>query len=272
MSDRARLTARGAPLVLVAVLAMAWLAPDPAAVAFGSRGTGVAERVAETLDAMPDSPLVVVGFDPDVGTYAEIRPAARALLDELRERDARLAFVNLTPEGRALLVAELARLDAAGATEAIVDLGFVPGAEAAIVSLSRSVPAARGGESPPAALQATGLSAADLLVVVGGNDLGPRTWVEQALPRLGGPPMIAVAPTVLLPELLPYVASGQIDALVGTAADVAAYRAEAGGAEDRPVDALALFIGLAAAIGVPAHAVAARAWPGMRIRRRGEDA
>lgn len=277
MSDRRRLLARALPLLFVAAIGVAWLVPDQPLAEFRARGD-VAERVAATLDSMPDAPMVAVGFDPDAGTYAEVRPAVRALLDELLERDASLVFVNLTPEGRALLVGELARLRAAGAeADAIVDVGFVPGAEAALVALSRSIvrPAAgsAGDDELLAELEATGLQAADLLVVVGGNDLGPRTWVEQALPRLGGPPLVAVAPTVLLPELLPYVESGQIDALVGTPADSAAY-ARANGAPDaaQPVDAFALLVGVIAGILVPVHAVASRAWPDLRVRRRGEAA
>ena len=277
MSDRRRLLMKALPLLFVALLAVAWLAPDPPFAAFGTRGDA-ADRVGAALDSLPAAPIVGIGFDPDAGTYAEVRPAVRALLDELLARDATLVFVNLTAEGRALLVGELARLGTAGTdADAIVDVGFVPGAEAALVALSRSIPRPAGGSAADdellAELEATGLDAADLLVVVGGNDIGPRTWVEQALPRLGRPPLIAVSPTVLLPELLPYVQSGQIDALVGTAADSAAYaRANAGSDAGQPVDSLALLVGLLAALGVPAQAVVSRAWPGLRVRRRGEPA
>ena len=271
MSDRRALVIRALPLALVALLGIAWLVPDSQLTAFGTGGE-VGERVSATLDAMPQAPVVAVGFDPDTGTYAEVRAAARALLDDLLARDATLVFVSLTPEGRALLVGELARLDATGAgADAVVDVGFVPGAEAALVSLSRSVPGSGAERELAAELEATGLEAADLLVVIGGNDLGPRTWVEQALPRLDAPPLVAVAPTVLLPELLPYVESGQIDALVGTAADATAYAAIDEADEDRPADALAVLVGVLAAIGIPTQAVAARAWPGLRRRRQGEQ-
>lgn len=272
MSDRRRLLIRALPLALVALLALAWLVPESPLAAFGT-DPGVPDRVSATLDGMPAAPVVAVGFDPDTGTYAEVRGAARALLDDLLARDATLVFVNLTPEGRALLVGEVARLEAAGAgADALIDIGFVPGAEAALVSLSRSVPGAGADRELAAELEATGLETADLLVVIGGNDIGPRTWVEQALPRLGAPPLVAIAPTVLLPELLPYVESGQIDALVGTAADASALAAGDAPGGDRPVDALAVLVGVLAAIGIPSQAVAARAWPGLRRRRRGEPA
>lgn len=278
MSDRLGLVIRAAPVALVLLLAVAWLLPAPAGLSLGSTEGDAAHRVESTLDALPESPVVVVGFDPDVGTYPEIRPTVRTLLADLLARDAQLVFVNLTPEGRALLVAELGRLEAAatdGAT--IVDLGFVSGAEAALVALSRSAPAPGAPAALAAQLATSGLAAADLIVVIGGNDLGPRTWVEQALPRIDEPPTVAVAPTILLPELLPYVESGQLDALIATPVDGASYRAAVdpdpdGDAADRPVDRLALLLGMLVAIGVVGQALGARAVPGLRLGCSGERA
>lgn len=277
MSDRLALALRAAPAGLVLVLALAWLAPAPAALEAGAGGGEAADRVTGTLEELPGSAVVVIGFDPDVGTYPEIRPAVRTLLADLLDRDATLVFLSLTPEGRALLVAELGRLDAAGADPdggRIVDLGFVPGAEAALVSLSRSAPVADATPELGVQLDASGLAVADLLVVIGGNDLGPRTWVEQALPRIGSPPTIAVAPTILLPELLPYVESGQLDALIGTPVDGAAYRAAAGdsgeAAADRPVDRLALLVGMLVGLAALGQALGARFVPALRLGRGGE--
>ncbi|MCA1587309.1 MAG: hypothetical protein LC744_01100, partial [Chloroflexi bacterium] len=188
MSSRIRLLLRGAPLALMLLLGLGWLLPEPGGLSLATDGEP-AGRVEATLDAMRDAPLIVVGFDPDVGTYPEIRPTVRTLLADLLAREAQLVFVSLTPEGRALLVAELGRLEAGGTDpSAIVDLGFVSGAEAALVSLSRSIRAPDAPEAVRARLAAFGIGASDLIVVVGGNDLGPRTWVEQALPRTGQPP------------------------------------------------------------------------------------
>jgi hypothetical protein len=73
-------------------------------------------------------------------------------------------------------------------------------------------------------IAAGGFAEVEAILVVGGNDLGPRSWVEQVLPRVGDVPILAVAPTILLPELQPYVATGQLAALVATPRDGAAYR------------------------------------------------
>jgi hypothetical protein len=278
MSERLRPLIRAAPIALVLLLGLGWLLPEPSGLSLGSSDGEAAARVEATIDALRDAPLVVVGFDPDIGTYPEVRPTVRVLLADLLARGARLVFVSLTPEGRAMLVAELGRLEAAGADAAtIVDLGYVSGSEAALVSLSRSIRAPGAPEAIQAQLGAAGLGAADLIVVVGGNDLGPRTWVEQALPRIGQPPTIAVAPTILLPELVPYVESGQLDALIATPMDGASYRAAAdpaaeGSGTDRAPERLPLLLGMLVAIGVVGHALGARVAPGLRLLRRGERA
>ena len=278
MSERLRLLARGAPLALVLLLGLGWLLPEPGGLSLGSADGDAAARVTTALDALPDAPIVVVGFDPDVGTYPEIRPTVRVLLADLVARGAQLVVVSLTPEGRALLVAERGRLEAGGTDAAtIVDLGYVAGSEAALVALSRSVRAPGAPEAMQAQLSSAGLGAADLIVVVGGNDLGPRTWVEQALPRIDQPPTVAIAPTILLPELVPYVESGQLDALIATPMEGAAYRAAVdpdgdGIGMDRPPDRLALLLGMLVALGVVGHALGARLVPALRLLRRGERA
>lgn len=265
---------RLAPAALVVALAAAIALPSPGGLGLRPRDADGARAVERVMDELSTGSLVAVAFDPDAGTYAEIRPAVRTLLADLIARDVTLAVVTLTPEGRALWIAEAARLTADGADGgAIVDLGFVAGAEAAIVALTRdgSGIVDDGGE-PDERVEGNGLSEADALVVVGGNDIGPRTWVEQFLPRVEAMPIVAVAPTFLLPELLPYEATGQIDALVVTPGDVAAVREvlndDGAAATDRPVDRLAVLVGMLVALAVLVHAVGSRLAPSLRRRGR----
>lgn len=239
---------------------------NPAAV------TGELEGV---LDRVPEDGLVLVGFDPDLGTYAEIRPTVRALLADLLDRGARLAIVSLTPEGRALAIAERERMVRAGTEQArLIDLGFVPGAEAALVALAREVndPAVDG--IVLGLPQAIASEEVALGVVIGGNDLGPRSWVEQFRPRTEAIPLVAVAPSALLPELRPYLASGQLAALLATPRDGAAYRAslDLGSAaaalvEDNGPAPLAVLVGLLVAIAILGAGVGARVAQGLRVAR-----
>jgi hypothetical protein len=230
MTDWRSWLERLAPIALLAIIGLALLVPQPAGL---SLGAGESERVDGTnrlLDELPETPVVLVAFDPDLGTYAEIRPTVRALLADVVMRGASLAFVSLTVEGRALATTELARLHDAGVgTSRVTDLGYRSGAEAALLDLVRDPlgPVAATGAAAEA-LVSEGLAGTDLVIVVGGNDLGPRTWVEQASTRVPSLRIAAITPTVLLPEVAPYLSSGQLDALLGTVGDGAAYRDQLG--------------------------------------------
>lgn len=265
MTDRRAIVVRLAPALLLAALAAAWLLPESDALRLAAADETAAAAWTGALDGLPDDSTVLVGFDPDVGTYAEVRPTVRTALADLLNRDARLAFVSLTPEGRALLVSELARLRRGEANVArILDLGYVPGAEAALVSIAGAPPVPAGATGEVARrVRDEGIDAMDAILVVGGNDLGPRSWVEQVRPRVGPMPILAIAPTVLLPELQPYVGSGQLAALLATPRDGAGYRASA---ELGPLDRLreggeprtaAIVLGLLVAI-----LVVGQAWGG----------
>lgn len=260
MTERVRVLRRTAPGVLLAILVVASLLPTPASLSLATPNRGAGEAMVAAIDGLPEQPRVLVGFDPDLGTYAEVRPTVRVLLTGLMARDARLEIVSLTAEGRALAVAELARLARDGTDAASLrDLGFVAGAEAGLVDLAEG--------------STDGL---DAIVVVGGNDLGPRSWVEQVQPRVDDVALFAVTPTVLLPEVQPFLASGQLDAALVTPRDGAAYRAAAtdavasdAGGDDAP-GGLAILVGMLAAIVVLGQALGARAIGALRANRARE--
>jgi hypothetical protein len=254
-----------APAGLLLALSLALLPATDVLTLAGS--PDAAQQVTEVIDGLPSESVVLVGFDADFGTYAEIRPTVRTLLADLIERDARLVFVSLTPEGRALALAERARLLAAGVeAERLIDAGFVPGAEAALVRLARTT--GEGGGGLPA-------EPIRLALVVGGNDLGPRSWVEQFAPRVEDVELVAVAPSVLLPELLPYRDSGQLAGLLATPRDGAAYRDLVGpidNAEPGGPPPLAVLVGLLVAIGMLGAAVVSRLGEALRSSRGREAA
>jgi hypothetical protein len=221
------------PVLLLGILVLAILLDDAVpdgALRVANPDTAAADGMDEALAAVPEDGLVLVALDPDLGTYPEIRPTVRALLDALRAANARLAVVSYTVEGRAVAVAELGRLREAGAPDdRLLDLGFVAGAEAGMVLSVTQLAAAEGVELPSAFAEASGgVAAFDLAVVVGGIDIGPRSWVEQVATRVPELPIVVVVPTVLHPEVAPYVRSGQLDALLGTLRDGTAYARESG--------------------------------------------
>lgn len=279
MTERRTLLRGAAPILLVVVLAIAGVVPASEALELPSAAAAPVQRWNAALDTLPPEATVLVAHDPDLGTYAEIRPTVRAALADLMARDARLVFVSLTPEGRALLVAELARLERAVVNPTrVLDLGFVPGAEAGLVSLAAGPTVPAGTEGALArSVASAGSSAFDALLVVGGNDLGPRTWIEQYTPRVRSLPVLAITPTVLLPEIQPYVDSGQLDAALSTPRDGAAYREAVTLAPmerlREPVEpsALGVLVGLIAAIVVLGQAWATRVGVALRGTSREHD-
>jgi hypothetical protein len=228
MNDGRAWLRRLGPLAVLAIIGLAVLVPQPSQLEIGAGGSSRSDAFVELLDRLSDDAAVLVAFDADLGTYAEIRPTVRALLADLLDRGMDLAFVSLTPEGRALGSIELARLAAGGVDAArITDLGFRTGAEAALLELTRDPLAAVDASGGAAdVLAQSGLKGLGLAIVIGGNDLGPRSWIEQVRTRTPSLPIAAVTPTVLLPELTPYLGTGQLEGLLGTVADGAAYRSQ----------------------------------------------
>ena len=262
--------ARFVPLALIVLLGGAVLlrpGDDGGALLLANPDRARVAELRAAFDALPEAPLVLVGLDADLGTYPEIQVAVRAALADLLARDARLAVVSFSPEGRAIAGAELDRLrrDGVGADQ-LLDLGFIAGAEAGMVrAVTDLLPTGSEGPMADAIRETgTGIAAFGLVLVVGGTELGPRTWVEQVGTRLPSLPIAAIVPTFAQPELAPYLRTGQLVALLATLRDGAAYAADVGGggegAPDRVPSALAMLVGLLVALGALGRTVAASLW------------
>ena len=243
-----------AALALLAALGGALVVGNPGGLQLASPSRTAVTQLRSVIAGIPADGTVLVAFDPDIGTYPEIRFAVRSVLDDLLARGAGLAIVSYTPEGRALALGELERLVAGGAPASrLLDLGFRTGAEAALVTSVASV--VPGSASGPLAetlrARGGGLRAFDLALIIAGVDLGPRTWVEQIGTRVPGLPLIALSPTSLRPELEPYLATGQLAALLGTLRDDAAYASSIQPpSAHRPPASLAILLGMLAALAV----------------------
>ena len=268
MTDRWR---RGVPAALILVLgATVALAPRDAPSMATADATGPAGLHAALGDQTRSR--VLVAFDPDLGTYAEIRPAVRAALAQLVRGGGNLSFASFTPEGRALALAELDRLRRGGVESGrLLDLGFHAGAEAGLVAGVDRIVADEAAGALADALRAAGggIGAFDLVLVVGGSELGPRSWVEQVGTRLPGLPLAAIVPTILQPQTIPYRVSGQLVALVAGVREGSTYVAsvrddattaarEAERVTDLPPSSLPLLAAMLATILLLAEAIATR--------------
>jgi hypothetical protein len=243
-----------AAIALLAALGGAVLIGSPGGLQLANPNRTAASQLRSVLAAIPADGTVLVAFDPDIGTYPEIRFAVRSMLDDLLARGDGLAIVSYTPEGRALALAELERLLGQGAPSSrLLDLGFRTGGEAALVtSVASVVPGSASGPMADALrARGGGLGAFDLALIIAGADVGPRAWVEQVGTRVPGLPLAALSPTSLRPELEPYLATGQLAALLGTLRDDAAYASSVESpSAHRPPSSLAILVGMLAALAV----------------------
>jgi hypothetical protein len=212
------------PVAFVAMVAVATVAglgiPGPAPLEHPA-----ATELHATL-AEIERDRVLVAFDADLGTYAEMRPAVRAALAQLIRGGATLSFVSFTAEGRALGVAELDRLRRGGMEEGrLLDLGFRTGAEAGLVASIASLvpPTATGALADALRAAGPGIAAFDAVLIIGGGEMGPRSWVEQVATRVPDVPLVAIVPTSLQPQSIPYRATGQLAGLVAGTREGAAY-------------------------------------------------
>ena len=187
MAERRALLRRLAPALLLVALGIAWLVPALPGLDLAPSETDAAAAWERPSTSCRRTPLVLVAFDADLGTYAEIRPTVRAAIGDLLAREARLAFVSLTPEGRALASGELDRSSARGEPAAPdrprLRAGRRGGHRRAVARA-----AGAGGRLVVPGLTDEGIAAIDAVFVVGGNDIGPRSWVEQFLPRIARVP------------------------------------------------------------------------------------
>lgn len=263
----ARLRRSAPSLLLLLVLAGVILVPTPEDDSVLRMASPDRSRVGPfqaAIAGLPADGLVLVAFDPDFGTYAEIRSTTRAALADLLGRGARLAIVSFTSEGRAIAAAELDRLRRSGGTLELGDLGFVAGSEAGLVrAISSVVPSAAIGLIPDEIRQrGGGLGAFDLVLVVSGIDISARSWVEQVGARLPALSLVTIAPTFLEPELAPYLQSGQLTAMLATLREGVAYGeaipSPVGADRGAPPGPLPMLIGMLAALAVLAEAAVRR--------------
>lgn len=261
---------RSAPalLLLLLLVVTSLLSNGTGGLQLASPDRSRVDQLRSAIGDLPNDALVLIAFDADLGTYAEIRAATRVAIDDLVAHDARLAMVSFTPEGRAIALAERDRI-ARGGAEPPADLGFVAGAEAGLVrSIASVVPEGAQGATADAIRDAGGgIGAFAMTLVISGSDISARSWVEQVGSRLPELRLAAIAPTFLEPELEPYLRSGQLSALLATLRDGVAYvdavAASAGSSPGPTPGPLPMLVGMLAAIAVLAEAAF------RRLARRG---
>jgi hypothetical protein len=250
--------------------------------------------MASTIESVPNGGHVLVAFDYEGGRLDELEPGLLMLLEHLRGKEARILAISTTPFGPGFAqrawttvsatalgqaVLPLGNREGADYGDRFVNMGFLPGSEAGLralltVALSPNTFRAQRDvirNQPLADFAATqGLNSirdVKLIVVVSDEGSDVRRWLEQIGSQLPTLPIVAIVPADVEPTLIPYIASGQLRAVLAGLIPTAGYeqRFTEGRLATRRLD------GLAAALVVFLLAVLAGNVMGLIQRRRKAD-
>ena len=189
------------------------------------------ERMFAYLDSLPEGSLLLVSFDHEASALPEIRPLAVAFLRHAFSKNLRLVGVALLAEGTGIgynLMNQVAAEYGKQYGTDYVYLGFRPQYIAAILSMGESLP----GTFPEDYLGRPYASLPILSGVVNYGDFacvvsiadGSMTvhWVEYGHGRYGVK-VVAFVAAAMVTTYDPYLASGQLTAMVGGLRGAAEY-------------------------------------------------
>ncbi len=172
----------------------------------------------DTINKLPPGSTVLLSFDYDPVTAAELDLQAGAILRHLLQRDLRVVALSLVPQGPALAQAVWSKV-ATGSDyiygEDFANLGYVPGEQTALRSLVSAFPPSGNDffqaplSSLPMLSGVKGLRDIPLVIVLAGDQRFVRAWLEQVPSQI--PVKVAAAVSgVVGPAVSPYLQSGQL--------------------------------------------------------------
>ena len=216
-SSRARMRARVGRWLIAAALIAAALAPNwfnfmdrLGIFALDKADAGLYQSAAQQIDALDAGRRVLVAFDYDAYQAGEMEPIAEAVLTHISQRGAQATAVSLNPTGPALASRVFAALQRSGVAETgsvrpLYYAGQSVGAQNALVSTQLGAPV-------------------DMIVVLAGSPEAMRWWIEQVAAAGLKTPVVAGVSAGALPQIEPYVQSGQIKGMVNGLMGGLAYR------------------------------------------------
>lgn len=185
----------------------------------------------EFIAALPADSVVLVAYDYDPATAAEITLQAEAIVHHLMERDLRIVAVSLFPAGPGIaqeMLDEAASEHGYQYGEDYINLGYLPDQPAslrAFVGRPASGREYRQGRAIavfPIAQDIHHIQDIVLIIELAGGQDTLQWWVEQ----VGSPysvPMVAGVTASLEPNARPYYHSGQLSGLISGLPGAAEY-------------------------------------------------
>ncbi len=189
------------------------------------------QKFYEVAEALPETSIVVVSFDHEASTIAEIKPLATALLRHIFSRNIRVISLSLLAEGTTLgnqILESVAKEYDKKYGQDYVYLGFRPQYTATILGLGESIEQVfpqdfRGTPSTeiPLLQKVKNYQNVELIFSVADGDM-PTYWINYANARYQKNVAILVT-AVMAVSYYPFLSSSQILGLVGGLKGAAEY-------------------------------------------------
>jgi hypothetical protein len=189
------------------------------------------ERFKNLIDSLPAGCVVMVSFDHEASTIAEVRPLSTVLISHLFSRNIKVIGLSLFAEGTAIgnqvLTANAKEFGREYGRDWVF-LGFRPQYQSAILGLGDSIVNVfprdyyrHPTSELPLLAEVPNYSKISLVVSVADGDLA-NYWVEYAHSRFGVR-VAGMVTAVMATSLMPYYASGQLSGLVNGLKGAAEY-------------------------------------------------
>ncbi len=175
------------------------------------------------IAAAPANRPVLVVFDYEPGSAAEMQAVAEPVLEQMMQQGIAIAALSTLPTGAVMADQQLTTLGANygySSGQGYVNLGYLPGGSTGIQLWSQdplavpvtgyALPTAPDGTPLQSPWQVPLLAGVDeaadfgTVVVISGSAENARSWVEQAGPWLGATPLVLVMTTGADPVVRPY--------------------------------------------------------------------
>ncbi len=177
-----------------------------------------------TLHSPAEAPQrILLAVEYEAGLAGEMQIISTSVLEDLVKRNAQLAVLSTQPTGVALAES---LLQSAGVSEdAVARLGYLPGSELGLQSLTQDLRVAlpSGNWDHPLVREIDSLDDFDAILVISSNADISRGWLEQVQPAITGKPILMITSAQSAPILQPYLQSRQLSGMIGGLIDGAAY-------------------------------------------------
>ena len=204
--------------VIFLIIAIAVVLPVIFNIHLGTTVTPETRQVFANIDSLPSSAIVMVSFDFEASSFAEVRPLADVIIQHAFQKNLRIVALSLFAEGAALgeqLLSKLASDNGKNYGSDYIYLGFRPQYQAAILAMGESITTEFprdyfGNATNESALMAEVDTYDDIALVISVADGSmPTYWVEYAVTP-HDVKFQTVLTATMATSFYPYLASGQI--------------------------------------------------------------